>query len=138
MQIGYYRAPEGKDPQRGTVFGQDDSRPYEERQRVPGDWDAQVSIHDGMSRHGLEHLAATDRGVIMMRNMIRRGIRAVRDGEELGYRIMRNGAAVPTYSHDRVIPGIAAAATPAADRQLLREVARNVVAETVRSGLAQV
>jgi hypothetical protein len=137
MQIGYYRAPEGKDPQRGTVFGQDDSRPYEERQRVPGDWDAQVSIHDGMSRHGLEHLASTDGGVIMMRNMIRRGIRAVRDGEALGYRIMQNGAAVPTYSHDRVIPGIAPAATPAADRQSLREVALSVVAETVKGGLAQ-
>ena len=37
MQIGYYRAPEGKDPQRGTGFGQDASRPYEERQRIPGD-----------------------------------------------------------------------------------------------------
>ncbi len=105
MQIGYYRAPEGKDPQRGTVFGQDGNRPYEERQRVPGDWDAQVSIHDGMARHGLEHLASTDRGIIMMRNMIRRGIRAVRDGEDLDYRILTNGAAVPTYSHDRVVAG---------------------------------
>ena len=77
---------------------------------------------------------STDRGVIMMRNMIRRGIRAVRDGEELGHRLMKSGAAVPTYCNDRVIPGIAAATTPAADRQL---VVRNVVAETVRSGLAQ-
>jgi nitrite reductase/ring-hydroxylating ferredoxin subunit len=135
MQIGYYRALEGKDPQRGTVFGQDGNRPYEERQRVPGDWDAQVSIHGGMSRHGLEHLATTDRGVIMMRNMIRRGIRAAGAGEELGYPIPPNGAALPTYSHDRVIPGIARAATPQADRQLLREVARNVVAESVKSGL---
>ena len=82
MQIGYYRAPEGKDPQRGTVFGQDGNRSYEERQRVPGDWDAQVSIHGGMARHGLEHLTSTDRGIIMMRNMIRRGIRAVGAGEE--------------------------------------------------------
>jgi hypothetical protein len=48
---------------------------------------------------GLEHLASTDRGVIMMRNMIRRGIRAVRDGESLGYRVMQNATAVPTYSH---------------------------------------
>ena len=46
----------------------------------PGDWDAQVSIHDGMSRHGLEHLTSTDRGLIMMRNMLRRGIRSVSDG----------------------------------------------------------
>jgi hypothetical protein len=137
MQIGYYRAREGKDPARGTVFGQDGNRPYEERQRVPGDWDAQVSIHDGMARHGLEHLAATDRGVIMMRNMIRRGVRAVRKDEDLDYRILRNGAAVPTYSHDQVVPGIAPAPTPDADRRLLREVARRVVAETVKTGLPQ-
>jgi hypothetical protein len=135
MQIGYYRAPEGKDPQRGTVFGQDGLRPYEERQRIPGDWDAQVSIHGGMARYGLEHLASTDRGIIMMRNMLRRGIRAVSAGDDLGYRILTNGSAVATYSHDRVIPGIAMAETPEADRRLLREVARNVVAETVKSGL---
>jgi phenylpropionate dioxygenase-like ring-hydroxylating dioxygenase large terminal subunit len=137
IQIGYYRAPEGKDPSRGTVFGQDGHRSYEERQRIPGDWDAQVSIHDGMARHGLEHLASTDRGIIMMRNMLRRGIRAVAAGEDLGYPILKNGAALPTYSHDRVVPGIAPAATPEADRQLLREVARSVVAEAVKTGLGQ-
>jgi hypothetical protein len=88
-----------------------------------------------MARHGLEHLTSTDRGIIMMRNMIRRGIRAVSEGKDLDYRILKNGAAVPTYSHDRIIPGIAPAETPEADRQLLREVARNVVAETVKNGL---
>jgi hypothetical protein len=35
MQIGYYRAPEGKEPRQGNGFGQDASRPYEERQRFP-------------------------------------------------------------------------------------------------------
>ena len=135
MQIGYYRAPEGRDPGRGTVFGQDGNRPYEDRQRIPGDWDAQVSIHGGMARHGLEHLATTDRGIIMMRNMIRRGVRSVGAGEDLGYPILRNGAALPTYSHDRVVSGVAPAVTPEADRKLLREVARNVVAETVKMGL---
>src|SRR5438105_8420057 len=136
MQIGYYRTPEGKEPRRGAGFGQDAGRPYEERQRVPGDYDAQVSIHGGIARHGLEHLASTDRGIIMMRNMIRRGIRAVRSGEELDHPMLRNGAAVPTYSHDRVLSGIAPAATPDADRQLLRDVARNVVGEAVKTGLA--
>jgi hypothetical protein len=137
MQIGYQRAPEGREVRRGSGFGQDGKRPYEERQRVPGDYDAQISIHGGTSRHGLEHLAATDRGIIMMRNMIRRGIRAVRDGEELGYPILKNGAAVPTYSHDRVVSGIPPAPTPEADKRLLREVARNVVAQTVRAGSAE-
>ena len=137
MQIGYYRAPEGKEPRRGAGFGQDGSRSYEERQRVPGDYDAQVSIHGGVARHGLEHLAATDRGIIMMRKMVRAGIRAVRNGEHLGYRILSNGSAVPTYCHDRVISGIAPAPTPNEDRRLLRKVARDVMDETLKEGLAK-
>jgi phenylpropionate dioxygenase-like ring-hydroxylating dioxygenase large terminal subunit len=137
MQIGYHRAPEGREMRRGSGFGQDGKRPYEERQRVPGDYDAQVSIHGGMARHGLEHLASTDRGIIMMRNLIRRGIRAVQNGEDLGYRILRNGGAVPTYSHDRVVAGIPPAATPEADRQLLCEVGRRVVAGTIEAGSAE-
>jgi nitrite reductase/ring-hydroxylating ferredoxin subunit len=136
MQIGYYRAPEGKEPRRGSGFGQDGSRSYEERQRIPGDYDAQISIHGGVARHGIEHLATTDRGIIMMRNMIRRGIRTVGNGEELESPMLRNGASVPTYSHDRVVAGIAPAPTPEADRQKLREVARNVVRETVKTGLS--
>ena len=135
MQIGYYHAPGGRELRRGAGFGQDASRPYKERQRVPGDYDAQVSIHGGVARHGLEHLAATDRGVTMMRNMIRRGIRAVRNGEDLDYRILRNGPAIPTYCHDRVIPGIALAPTAQEDRRLLRELARSMVEEAVRTGL---
>ena len=136
MQIGYYRAPEGKEMRRGSGFGQDGTRPYEERQRIPGDYDAQISIHGGVARHGLEHLATTDRGIIMMRNMIRRGIRAVGNGEELESPMLHNGAAIPTYSHDRVVAGIPAAPTPEADRKKLREVARGVVRETVKTGLA--
>jgi hypothetical protein len=134
MQVGYYRTPEGKEPRRGSGFGQDASRSYEERQRVPGDYDAQVSIHGGMARHGLEHLAATDRGIIMMRNMIRRGIRTVGKGEELESPMLRNGSAVPTYSHDRVVSSIAPAPTAEADRQLQRRIARNLVRETVKTG----
>ena len=49
---------------------------------------------------------------------------------------LRNGAAVPTYSHDRVVSGIAPAATPEQDRELLREVARSVVTEAIKTGLA--
>jgi phenylpropionate dioxygenase-like ring-hydroxylating dioxygenase large terminal subunit len=135
MQIGYYRAPEGKDMRRGTGFGQDNSRTYDERQRVPGDYDAQVSIHNGMARHGLEHLATTDRGIIMMRKMIRQGIRAVKKGEDLSSPMLRNGGAVPTYSHDRVVPGIPPAATLEADRKKVRELARGVVRQAVRNGL---
>jgi len=134
MQIGYWRAPEGKAVRDDVGFGQDGSRSYDERQRVPGDYDAQVSIHNGMARHGLEHLATTDRGIIMMRNMIRRAIRANGAGEELDSPLLRDGEVIATYGQDRVVSGIAPAATHQADRQLIREIARNAVSETVAGG----
>jgi hypothetical protein len=137
MQIGFRRVPEGREMRRDTGFGQDGNRSYEERQRVPGDYDAQISIHGGMARHGLEHLASTDRGVIMMRNLIRQGIRAAQDGVGPGHYSHNsplNGSAIATYSHDRVVPGIPPAATPEEDRRLLREIARKVVTDAVRSG----
>jgi phenylpropionate dioxygenase-like ring-hydroxylating dioxygenase large terminal subunit len=135
MVLGYYRAPEGKPVRLGVGFGQDASRPYEERQRVPGDYDAQVSIHNGLARHGLEHLATTDRGIIMMRNLIRRAIRAVANGEELNSPLLRNGSPVSTYGQDRVLSGIAPGATPPEDVQLIREIARNVVTESIKTGV---
>ncbi|MGC2202907.1 MAG: Rieske 2Fe-2S domain-containing protein [Stellaceae bacterium] len=134
MQIGFYRAREGRETRRGAGFGQDAERPYEERQHVPGDYDAQVSIHGGVSRHGLEHLASTDRGVIMLRNMIRQGIRATQSGADPRHNGAQNGGVIGTYAHDRVVPGIPPAATPEEDRQLLREVARDVVRKTIDEG----
>jgi hypothetical protein len=133
MQIGFHRAPEGQEPRRGPGFGQDDSRSYEERQRIPGDYDAQVSIHGGISRHGLEHLAATDRGVTMLRGLIRNGIRAVQNGGDPPQQSTQHGNVIATFAHDRVVTGIQPAATQEEDRRLLREVARNVVTEMVRT-----
>jgi hypothetical protein len=134
MQIGYWRAPEGKTVRNDVGFGQDGSRSHDERQRVPGDYDAQISIHNGMARHGLEHLATTDRGIIMMRNMIRRAIRANGAGEVLDSPLLRDGENIPTYSQDRVVSGVVPAATHEADRQLIRQIARNAVSETVARG----
>jgi predicted HD phosphohydrolase len=93
-----------------------------------------VSIHGGISRHGLEHLASTDRGVTMMRNMLRRAIRAVRDGADPPHLGARNGEAISTFAHDRVVPGIPPAATREEDSRLLRKVARDVVSGMVRAG----
>src|SRR5262245_36305181 len=52
---------------------------YEEAQRRPQDFEAQVSQRP-IAVHGLEHLGATDRGVTIFRNQIRRGIKAVKAG----------------------------------------------------------
>lgn len=131
MQIGFNRAPEGQEPRRSAGFGQDGNRPYEARQHVPGDYDAQVSIHGGIARHGLEHLASTDRGITMLRNMLRQGIRAVCNGADPQYMSRQDGQVMPTYCHDRVVSGILPAPTPEEDRQILREIARKVVEEKI-------
>jgi hypothetical protein len=69
-----------------------------------------------------------------MRNMIRQGVRDVRNHQDLDYPILRNGSAIPTYCHDQVVAGIAMAPTPQEDRLLLRDVARRLVADVVRTG----
>jgi hypothetical protein len=132
MQIGFRRAPEGRALRRDAGFGQDGTRPYAERQRVPGDYDAQTSIHGGIARHRLEHLASTDRGLIMLRNMIRQGIRAVQQGADPRPKSHQTGQVIATYSQDRVIAGIPPAPTLEEDRQLLRETGRQVVEDCQR------
>jgi hypothetical protein len=127
MQIGFNRAPLGREVRRGAGFGQDGNRPYEERQRIPGDYDAQVSIHGGIARHGLEHLASTDRGVTMLRNMIRRGIRGIPNGADPRYPASQAGKVIATYAQDTVVSGIPPAPTPEEDSRLLREIGRKVV-----------
>ena len=61
---------------------------YEESQRRPADFEAQVSQRP-IAVHGLEHLGTTDRGITMFRNQIRRGIRAVKAGSEPGRPVPR-------------------------------------------------
>jgi len=132
MQIGFNRAPAGREVRMGPGFGQDGNRPYEARQCVPGNYDAQVSIHGGMSRHGLEHLTSTDRGITMVRNMLRRGIRALQNGADPQPMSRQEGQVITTYSQDRVIAGIPPAPTPEEDRQLLQEMGRKVIEDCQR------
>jgi nitrite reductase/ring-hydroxylating ferredoxin subunit len=132
MQIGFHHAPVDREVRRDVGFGQDGDRPYAERQRIPGDYDAQVSIHGGVTHHGREHLATTDRGVIMLRNLLRRGIRAVQNGADPVPESRQAGQVIPTYSQDTIVPGIAPAPTPEEDKRLLREIGRKVVEDCQR------
>ena len=125
MFMGFVRLGEGREAPRGPGFGQTADRPYEERQRVPGDYDAQTSIHWGMSRHGLEHLATTDGGIIMLRNIVRRGIRAVQNGQDPAHVLSDGGQIIPTYSNHTVLP-MPQAPSPEAEEQLLRDTGRRV------------
>ena len=106
-------------------FGQSDDRPYDERQRHPADYDAQSSQRT-IAVHALEHLGSADRGVIMLRRIVRDGIRAVaRGGEPFGAR-WPEGRVIRTFTQD-VVFRIPAAPSPEADRRLLRATGRSVL-----------
>lgn len=83
-------------------LGQTGERSYEERQRVPGDFDAQVSQRP-IAIHALEHLGTTDRGVSMLRGMVRKGVRAVVDGQEPDCMRGAPGRVISTYCSDSVV-----------------------------------
>src|SRR6185503_2736470 len=99
---------------------------YEERQRHPGDYDAQSSQRT-IAVHDLEHLASTDRGVIMLRKIVRDGIRAVEAGETPLGVALKPGETIATYCQDTVVR-VPRAGTPDEDRALLRTIGRRVVA----------
>ncbi|MCI0546841.1 MAG: Rieske 2Fe-2S domain-containing protein [Candidatus Rokubacteria bacterium] len=106
-------------------FGQSDDRPYAERQRHPADFDAQASQRT-VAIHALEHLGAADRGVIMLRRILRDGIRATARGEDPRGTHWRDGEVIRTFTQDAVL-AVLPAPTPEADRQLLRATALGVI-----------
>jgi hypothetical protein len=97
---------------------------YEAGQRHPGDYEAQVSQRP-IAIHGLEHLGATDRGVTMFRNRIRRGIRAVQAGDDPIGPCREADGVVPTYCNDTVVQA-PPAASEVADKQMMRETGRRL------------
>src|SRR5207302_1417112 len=98
--------------------GQLAAESYEESQRHPGDYEAQVSQRP-IAIHGLEHLGATDRGVSMFRNQIRRGIRAVKAGDEPPGLRHVTGAVTPTYCNDTIVQVPPAAHPSGPNRRLV-------------------
>ena len=51
----------------------------EERRATPGDFEAQMG-QGAISLHSEEHLATSDRGIVMMRRMLRQQIKVVAEG----------------------------------------------------------
>lgn len=84
------------------VFGQYNDRPYDERQWIPGDYDAQVS--QGPVSSTKEHLGSQDRGVVQFRRYIRRNIEAVERGEDPHGVYRTDPGILPSFANDRVAP----------------------------------
>lgn len=103
----------------------------EQRQRQPGDFDAQVGQRS-IARHGLEHLATTDRGVTLFRQDIRRGIQAVKEGREPDGLLIQEGEIIPTYANNTVVRSPAA---PSEDEDdiLIKDIGRKLAEEYVNN-----
>jgi hypothetical protein len=124
MKFGIHKCRNGEEPSYNKGFGRTADRPYEERQRKPGDYEAWVGQRP-IAVHDLEHLGTTDRGVIMFRRMVRTGIRAVQDGKDPLGLSYKDGAVTPTYSSNTVVR-VPPASTPEADRELLLKTGRKI------------
>ena len=104
-------------------------RSYEEGQRSPGDYEAQVS-QGAITVHADERLGSTDRGVIAYRKLLRQAIRATANSASLPQPELNADGVIPTMAGDVIV------AVPEADDDtaLQREVGRivgEVVADTL-------
>ena len=75
---------------------------YAERQRNPGDYDAIVSQRP-IAVHAAEHLTYCDKGVAMLRRLLRRNIRKVAAGTWERPAPPASAGLVHTYCHDTVL-----------------------------------
>jgi phenylpropionate dioxygenase-like ring-hydroxylating dioxygenase large terminal subunit len=108
--------------------GQVGNRPYEEGQRLPGDWEA-IASQRPIAVHALENPTKGDAGVYMNRNLIRNAIRG------------KNPAATPEQMHERADAGLPShcytnnsvmdiprRASEAEDNKMIGELGRQIVA----------
>jgi phenylpropionate dioxygenase-like ring-hydroxylating dioxygenase large terminal subunit len=102
------------------------NRSYELRQRQPGDSEAQQSQRP-IAVHALEHLGTSDRGVLMLRRLVREGISAVQRGEDPRRVIPTPGQPIPTYGQNTILR-LPPAPTREEEERLLRETGRKVAA----------
>jgi nitrite reductase/ring-hydroxylating ferredoxin subunit len=85
------------------LLGQTDERPYSERQKSPGDYDAIVSQGPIVIRAN-EHRSPTDKGVVILRRQLRAGIAEVQAGRA-PQQPKRYGAdaVIPTYNNETIL-----------------------------------
>ena len=121
--------PDPKLLEEGANFGQGCDRSYAERQRVPGDYDAHASIGP-IAVHSREYLGHSDRGVAMFRKLLRRNIRAIKQGKEPQDISPEIVGKIPAYANDTVVR-MPARNDPEADRKLCREIGQKVARAAV-------
>ncbi|HEY3919340.1 MAG TPA: Rieske 2Fe-2S domain-containing protein [Stellaceae bacterium] len=115
-----------------NLIGQTADRPYVERQREPGDYDA-ISSQGPVVNRQAEHLGVTDRGVVLFRRLLARGIKEVEDGKQPVLPRLYSNAAVRTYCHSLVLKVPGGSDMGVGDMRTLGEFGRNAAAVVIDS-----
>ena len=107
LRFGYVRTPVGEANAYFTTpfpaaYSGRGGRTYEDQQRTPGDYEAQVSQRP-IARHALEHLGVSDRGITLYRREMRKAIAAVGRGEDPQGIVREPGKVIPTYGGDTIM-----------------------------------
>lgn len=119
-----------KEHQRIRAFGQANDRPYAERQRHPGDYDAMTSQGD-INVHAFEHLSPSDAGVKMYRDYLREQIQAVAVGKNpLGVSFDAS-TRIKTRTQNAVVKA-PARLVPQEEKALLQGIGREIAESDVR------
>jgi nitrite reductase/ring-hydroxylating ferredoxin subunit len=134
MEIGWLHETDDMRYDQSTVdklhFGMLDDRPYGERQRQPGDYDAQTS-QGRLNNFDTEHLATSDQGVAMFRRLLREGIRSVKAGKDPMGAAPARGQSIHTYTQNAVVKA-PKLDDPDAEKEQLRSIGRRVLAGEFR------
>jgi hypothetical protein len=108
-----------------NLIGQTADRPYEERQREPGDYDA-VGSQGAVANRKAEHLGTTDRGVVLFRRLLMRGIKAIADGETPALPRLTLEGPVRSYVHTMTMRTPPGSTIGQGETKLLGEFGRRV------------
>jgi phenylpropionate dioxygenase-like ring-hydroxylating dioxygenase large terminal subunit len=103
-------------------YGQSAHRSQKDRLNSPGDWDAWTG-QGAINSHQREHLGATDHGVRLLRNALRKGIRNLQQGVEPARPEAAAGGLIPTFAGDTIVRVPKGAAD---DRALILETSRRI------------
>lgn len=107
--------------------GQVQDRPYEQQQRLPGDWEAIVSQRP-IAIHALENPGSTDVGVYMFRKLLREAMHGKNPGASPEKMHERANSGLPThcFTQNSVLE-IPRCPSKEEDEKMLREVGRKIV-----------
>jgi len=135
MEMSFVLTPFGQENPRTkhkmpALVANGPGRPYEDMQRMPGDFEAQVGQRP-IAIHAREHLGAVDRGVAMMRKGIREAIEEVQEGRD-PVNVFRDGKTVATYGGDTALR-LEAAAKAEDDKRLMRRAGREMAQRYIKT-----